>query len=585
MIRTVLALIPPGYSGFVRRFTILTVVSVIIRAASVVFLVPLLSGLFDGDHDKALLWLGALTVSTAVGWIVDRMISTSGFGLGFGIVDNAQRDVAERLSRVRLTWFNAANTADARQAIAATGPDLAGLVVYLVVPVAGAVLLPAVIGIVLFPVAWQLALVALAGVPLLLGAQWATTAITKKADAVADEANAELNGRVIEFARTQEALRVSRRAEPERSLVGDALDRQHGALTKLLMYQIPGQVLFSLASQVALFALAGTAAWLTVRGDLSPAESVALIVVAVRYLEPFTVLAELGAGLETTRLTLRRIGSVLDAETDGPQEGSALTSNLVASNPVGAPRIEFENVTFGYGRDHPILENLNLTIEAGSATAIVGASGSGKSTILGLIAGLHEPRAGRILFDGVDVAKLELPARRALSSVVFQEPYLIQGTIEENVLAGDPSAGPDRVAAATRLARVDEIVSRLPDGLRAPVGEGGSVLSGGERQRISIARALLKPAPVLLIDEATSALDNENERAVVDALSTGGIPRTRIIVAHRKAGIRRADQVIVIDDGRIAEQGAPAELLAAGGLFARFWEHQEAGAGWKLTDR
>ena len=579
MIHTVLALIPPVYTGFLRRFAVLTVLSVIVRAVSVVFLVPLLSGLFDGDHDKALVWLGALTASTIVGWIIDRMTSRAGFDVGFGIVDNAQRDVAERLSRVRLTWFNTANTADARQAIAATGPDLAGLVVYLIVPVAGAVLLPAAIGIALFGVAWQLALVTLAGVPLLLGAQWLSTVITKKADTVADEANAELNARVIEFARTQEALRVSRRAEPERSLVGDALDRQHGAMTKLLLFQIPGQVIFSVASQVALFALAGTAAWLTVRGDLSPAESVALIVVAVRYLEPFTILAELGAGLETTRLTLNRIGSVLNAETDGPQEGSAAKADLRT-----APRIVFENVTFGYGDDRPILANLNLTIESGSATAIIGASGSGKSTILGLIAGLHEPQSGRILFDGVDVATLELPARRALSSVVFQEPYLIQGTIEENVLAGDPSAGPERVAAATRLARVDEIIGRLPDGLGSEVGEGGSVLSGGERQRISIARALLKPAPVLLIDEATSALDNENERAVVDALSADDVARTRIIVAHRQAGIRHADQGIVIDDGQIAEQGTPGELLTAGGLFAQFWERQGASAGWKLTD-
>ena len=175
-----------------------------------------------------------------------------------------------------------------------------------------------------------------------------------------------------------------------------------------------------------------------------------------------------------------------------------------------------------------------------------------------LIAGLHEPQSGRILFDGVDVTTLELPARRALSSVVFQEPYLIQGTIEENVLAGDPSAGPERVAAATRLARVDEIIGRLPDGLGSGGRRGRLGVSGGERQRISIARALPKPAPVLLIDEATSALDNENERAVVDALSADDVARTRIIVAHRQAGIRHADQVIVIDDGQIAEQGTPA---------------------------
>ncbi|MFW0784546.1 ABC transporter ATP-binding protein [Gordonia sp. CPCC 206044] len=577
MIRTLLALLPTQGRAELIRFVGYSIISVIARAVGVVILVPLISALVEGRHDDALIWLGALTVVTIVGWAVDAAGSRVAYELGFGVLNSAQHGVAERLSRTRLTWFGADNTATARQAIASTGPDLVGVIIYLVVPLIGAVLLPIAIAVALIPIAWQLALVALAGVPLLLTALWATGAVSRRADQVADEANSRLTERIVEFARTQQALRVARRVDPERSLVAGALSHQHGATMRLLLMQIPGQLVFSVVSQIALFALAGTAAWLTVRGDLSTPEAVALIVVAVRYLEPFTSLGALAPGLETTRLTLQRIRTVLDAPV--------VASGAEQLSLDQAPRIEFDSVGFHYGDPaHPVLDGLDLVLDAGSATAIVGPSGSGKSTILGLIAGLHEPTSGRILFDGVDAATLDTESRRALTSVVFQQPYLMVGSIEDNIAAGAPDAAPARVRAAASAARVDEITDRLPDGFAAQVGEGGSVLSGGERQRVSIARALVKPASVLLIDEATSALDNENERAIVDALSSDDVPRTRVIVAHRRAGLRRVDRVVVVEDGAVVESGAPEELLGANGRFAKFWQHQDAGASWRLTE-
>ncbi|MFT4043268.1 MAG: ABC transporter ATP-binding protein [Gordonia sp. (in: high G+C Gram-positive bacteria)] len=582
MIRTLLALLPDDARPGVARFITLAIISVIVRAVGVVILVPLLSALIDGDHARALAWLGGLTIATVLGWAIDAAASRVSYTLGFALLHNGQQVVAERVSRIRLTWFTAANTATARQAIAATGPDLVGVVVYLVVPLVSTLLLPIAIAVALLGISWQLAVVAGAGVPLLLGALWGAGAISQKADRAADAANTALTERVIEFGLTQPALRVSRRVDAERGLAATAVSRQHAATTRLLLMQVPGQVIFSIAGWIALFAFSVTTVWLALSGRLSVAESVALIVVAVRYLEPFTSLAELAPGLESIRLSLRRIGEVLAAPI--PSVGS----NAAGTNEAGgsaAPRIEFQQVGFHYDDpDHPVLDGVDLVFEPGSTTAIIGASGSGKSTILALAAGVQEPTSGRILFDGIDAATLDWQSRRALTSVVFQQPYLIDGTIAENIVAAEPDATVERLAAVTARARVDEIAARVPGGLAARVGEGGSVLSGGERQRVSIARALLKRAPVLLIDEATSALDNENEHAIVDALADDDIDRTRIIVAHRRAGIRRADRVIVIDAGRVVESGSPDELLAAGGRFARFWEQQEAGASWKLTD-
>lgn len=578
MIRTWLSLVPADRRNRVVAYTALALLSVVVRAVATVVLVPLVGALFSDAPHRAMVWLGWLTAAAALGWVIDTATARIGFNLGFAVLDHSQHDVADRLPGVRLDWFTAEHTATARQAIAATGPELVGLVVNLLTPLISAVLLPAAIAVVLLPVSWQLGLAALGGLPLMLGALWASARLARRADSTAAEANSALTERIIEFARTQQALRAARRVEPARSLVGDALAAQHGATMRLLSMQVPGQLLFSLASQLALILLAGATTALTVHGTLSVAEAVALIVVIVRYLEPFTTISELAPALESTRATLDNIRSVLTAPM--MNAGAATLAGAAA------PRVEFDDVVFAYpavgGVTDLVLDGVSFSLEPGSTTAIVGPSGSGKSTILALIAGLHEPTRGRVLIDGVDAATLDADARRAASSVVFQHPYLFHGSIRDNVFAGDPGAGDDRFTRAVALARVDELVGRLPDGADSVVGEAGSALSGGERQRVSIARALLKPAPILLVDEATSALDTENEAAVVDALTADPQARTQVIVAHRLASISHADRVLFLDNGRVVEDGTVDELLAAGGRFDEFWRQQHEAAEWRI---
>lgn len=575
MIRTWLSLVPAHRRQNVVTYVTLALLSVVVRAVATVLLVPLLGALFGDTPHRALVWLGWLTAATVFGWVIDTATARIGFDLGFTVLDHTQHDVADRLPGVRLDWFTAEHTATARQAIAATGPELVGLVVNLLTPLISAVLLPGAIALALLLVSWQLGVAALAGVPLMLGALWASGRLARRADAAAAAANTALTERIIEFARTQQALRAARRVEPARSLVGDALAAQHGATMRLLSMQVPGQLLFSLASQLALILLAGATTALTVAGAVTVPEAIALIVVIARYLEPFTTISELAPALESTRATLAGIRSVLTAPAI-PVGGGVL------HDAGAAPRIEFDDVTFSYdGAGAPVLDGVSFSLEPGTTTAIVGPSGSGKSTIVALIAGLHQPTRGRVLIDGVDAATLDADARRAAASVVFQHPYLFHGSIRENILAGDPAADDERFARAVALARVDELTRRLPEGIETVVGEAGSALSGGERQRVSIARALLKPAPVLLVDEATSALDTENEAAVVDAL-VGPLSRTQVIVAHRLASIRHADRVLFLDGGRVVEDGTVEELLSAGRRFSEFWRQQHDAAEWRI---
>lgn len=575
MIRTLIQLIPHDRRGRLLGYTALTLLSVVVRAVGTVLLVPLVAALFSETPRHALTWLGWLTVATVAGWLIDFACARIGFALGFAVLDHTQHDLADRLPTIRLDWFTADNTATARQAIAATGPELVSLVVNLLTPLLSAILLPPAIAVALLGVSWQLGVAALGGVPLLLGALWAANRLSASADTAAGEANTALTERIIEFARTQQALRAARRVEPERSTVGAAVAAQHGAAMRLLRMQIPGQLLFSLASQGALILLAGATTALTVTGTLSVPQAIALIVVIARYLEPFTAISELAPAVESTRASLERIRAVLSAPALTVGDDALL-------EPAAAPRIEFDNVTFGYDAGAPVLDRVSFVLEPGTTTAIVGPSGSGKSTILALIAGLHEPTGGRVLLDGADAAGLTAAARRAASSMVFQHPYLLDGTIRDNVLVGDPGADPQAFGRAVELARVDELTGRLPDGADTAVGEAGSALSGGERQRVSIARALLKPAPVLLVDEATSALDTENEAAIVDALSAELRPRTRVIVAHRLASIAQADRVLFLDDGQIVEDGTIEELRSAGGRFDEFWRQQNDAAGWQI---
>jgi ATP-binding cassette subfamily B protein len=232
--------------------------------------------------------------------------------------------------------------------------------------------------------------------------------------------------------------------------------------------------------------------------------------------------------------------------------------------------LEFESVTFGHdGRT--VLDGLSLSVPQGRRLAVVGPSGAGKTTLLRLLARFHDVDAGAVRVGGVDVRAIGAEALAAQTAIVFQDVYLFDTTIEENVRLGRPGASAAQVRAAATAARLDEVVERLPQGWATEVGEGGALLSGGERQRVSIARALLKDAPIVLLDEVTSALDPVNEAAVHEGIERLMAGRTVVVVAHRLRTVRRADHVVFLDGGRIAEEGTHDELVRRGGRYADFW--------------
>ncbi|MEM7037195.1 MAG: ATP-binding cassette domain-containing protein, partial [Bacteroidota bacterium] len=245
--------------------------------------------------------------------------------------------------------------------------------------------------------------------------------------------------------------------------------------------------------------------------------------------------------------------------------------------------IQLTEVDFSYHSDAQVLSGVTFHAGENQLTALVGASGSGKTTITSLMARFWDVDGGSIRIGGVDLREMSIGTVYGMISEVFQEVYLFDGSIYDNILLGNPAATEEEVMEAARQAQLMEFVERLPEGLKTKVGEGGSKLSGGQKQRVSIARALLKDAPIVLLDEATSSLDPENEIYIQDAIRALVKDKTVVVIAHRLSTIRNAEQIVVLDDGRVLEKGTHAELLARNGRYARMWYLQEAAGSWKLA--
>ncbi|MFI7454284.1 ABC transporter ATP-binding protein [Nonomuraea sp. NPDC049714] len=561
MIRMLLRVLGHEYAQAMRRTVALMTLTAIAEGLSYALLFPVLRALFGSEPADARPWLIAFGAAVA-GYAVLRYISDlSGMRVGTTMLRGMYHRLGEHLARLPIGWYTAGRVGEV-SVMAGRGLLAAmGVAAHLLGPFISALVTPLTIVAVMLAFTWQLGLAALLAAPVVAAIQVWTARSMSAADAERHERDHEATGRVIEYLQAQPVLRAGGRTAERFTLLDDSLREVQRASRRTVLAALPGTVGLTLAVQTIFTVLLTLGAYLALGGSIGAAEVLAILVLAARCADPLLSLSDIGGKLRGARSELDRLDKVLRTEP--------LPEAPEPVQPAGHD-LEFESVTFRHG-DRTVFDDVSLSVPEGQRLAVVGPSGAGKTTLLRLLARFYDVDAGAVRVGGVDVRAIGTEALMARIAIVFQDVYLFDGTIEENVRLGRPDADEAEVRAAATAARLDEVIERLPGGWAANVGEGGTLLSGGERQRVSIARALLKNAPVVLLDEVTSALDPVNEAAVHEGVERLLAGRTVVMVAHRMRTVQRADRVVFLDGGRIVEEGGHDELLRHSGRYAGFW--------------
>ncbi|GLZ77858.1 ABC transporter ATP-binding protein [Actinorhabdospora filicis] len=569
MIGSLLRVLGPEYARPVRRAVALMTVTAIAEGLSYALLIPVLRALLGPDPGSARPWLAAFGGAVAAYALLRYVADRFGFRVGTTMMRGLYRRLGGHLGRLPLGWYTAGRVGELSVLASRGVLQAMSAIAHLLSPLVSATVTPLTIAAVMTAFDWRMGLAALAAAPVVAGVQvWSGRAMTAT-DADRAERDHEATGRVIEYVQAQPVLRAGGRAGERFELLDASLRELSRATRRATRSALPGALGLTFTVQAVFTGLLALGAYLAVGGSLGGPELLALLVLAARCAEPVLALGEAAGKMRGAKSVLARLEAVLD--TEPLPEPPA---------PVRPDRhdLELEEVTFTRG-DRRVLDGLSLTVAEGERVAVVGPSGAGKSSLLQLVPRFYDIDAGAVRVGGVDVRAVDSAELMSRVAIVFQDVYLFDATIEENVRLGRPEATGAEVRAAAAAARLDEVVGRLPGGWAARVGEGGALLSGGERQRVSIARALLKDAPIVLLDEVTSALDPVNEAAVHEGVERLMAGRTVVMVAHRMATVRRADRVVFLDGGRIVEQGGHAELLARGGRYAAFWAASLAPVG------
>ncbi|MFA7901196.1 ABC transporter ATP-binding protein [Pseudomonas aeruginosa] len=575
MIRSLLTLLGPSHAVRLYRYLAWLVASAVLQGLAVALLVPILQALFAGDLSTALVWLSALAAMVVLTCIAHYQQAMKGFALALVVLTTLHDRLGQHLMRLPLGWFNSEKIGRLSRSATSGTLMVTGLFAHYLGPVVSGMVIPATVALTLFVFDWRLGLTAVACAPLIYFTHhWSANAIGANDQRV--EAAATLAGnRVVEFARYQQVLRAFGQAQSGYAPLQAANQAQKAAGGSMLSQTFPRLLAGGLCVQLAFALLVGVGIALASSGEIDAIQLVALLALAARFVGP---LAEAAARSGLLRMAGNDLEQLADILRTAP------LAQPKVSQPLSAPgSLAFEQVSFAYPGGPSVIEHLSFKVPPRSMTAIVGASGSGKTTITRLLMRFFDASEGQVKVGGVDVRDLSNEALMAQLSLVMQDVYLFDDSLEANIRVGNPDADAEQVAEAACLAGVDEIVARLPQGWATPVGEGGASLSGGERQRVSLARALLKRAPIVLLDEATAALDPQNEAYVQAAIRTLMHSATVLVIAHRLPTIMAADQILVLDRGRLVETGTHAQLLASNGRYAGFWHDRQRASGWRLN--
>lgn len=508
------------------------------------------------------------------------------YGLVYNEVKTTRLSMAERLRKLPLGYFGKRDLADLTETLMGDVNRMEHVWSHVLGYLYGSYISTALIALCLLAYDWRLAIACLWGVPVAFCLLFGSRKIAARASEKTKKAAVRVSDGIQEALENVREIRATN--QEERYL--KSLNRKIDEHERIMIRGELGTGVFVNASSVIMRLGVATTiltgAGLTLSGEIDFMLLFLFLLVITRVYAPFDQSLALIAEMFVSQVSANRIMELYD---------TPIAEGANHFHPNGHD-IVFEHVHFAYNvnssesqratgsnRDgKEVLHDVSFTAKEGEVTALVGPSGSGKSTCAKLAARLWDVTAGRILVGGVDISKVDPEVLLTDYSMVFQDVVLFDDTVMENIRLGKRGATDAEVLAAARAANCEEFVQRLPKGYDTPIGENGAKLSGGERQRISIARALLKDAPIILLDEATASLDVENETKVQEALSHLLTGKTVLVIAHRMRTVESADHIIVLSDGQVAEEGSPAELMNQNGLFCRMVELQRQSLGWRL---
>lgn len=513
---------------------------------------------------------GGLILRMIFKYLVYRLQSTA----GFEFVARERIALGDRLRNVPMGFFHDNSVGDITATVTTDLNFLENYSMHILDKVTTGVLSMIVMAGCILAFDWRIGLIFVAGIllsfPIYSHMQKKGKALSAKRQKIQSEAVAA----TLEYVQGISVVKSFNMCDKNLSDIEDAYESNAAASYGVERVFTPLNMTYSMVFRISACIIMLCAGILAVGGDLSFANLAVILIASFTIFNPIEVMGQMTTMIRTMDAALDRVERIKQAKKID-ENGRDI--------PLDSFDIGFEHVSFAYENGNPILKDVSFSIPQGSMTAIVGPSGGGKTTITRLIARFWDVQEGSITIGGHDVKEFTCDSLLKNMSMVFQNVYLFHDTIENNIKFGCPDATHEQVVEAAKKACCHDFISALPQGYDTVIGEGGSTLSGGEKQRISIARAMLKDAPIILLDEATASVDPENEVHLQQAISALVKNKTLIVIAHRLSTIRDADQILVVDNGKIVEKGVHAELIQQKGIYQKFWNIRQKARNWRLA--
>jgi ATP-binding cassette, subfamily B, bacterial IrtB/YbtQ len=577
IIRYLLELLDDRGRRHLRTMLVLLGAQGILQGLGFLFVVPLIGALAERPTHWGQLWfcIAAIALTVGIHHVLLAWSTSLGYLVGTGVLTSFHTRIGNHLATLPLGWFGVGRTGPIGRLVTKDAVDVADFPAHLLRHVVVGVTAPVTLIAGSYLSDWHIGAALTLGALLCAASLRFFMGVVHRNDAEYEHDIGVTASRIVEYARLQPTLRAyGVLTHRELGTLEESLVRQQRSQSRLTIRGAWGLIGCFGTMQLVVTMIIAFTVYLTLHGELAVPTMIGLLIITLRMIDPISQLGDLAGHVQVTADAIHRVRELLAV--------SPLPEPDREAEPAGAD-IELRAVRFGYDDGDAVIKGVDAVIPNGSFTAIVGPSGSGKTTLLRLIGRFFDVDDGSIVLGGHDVRELGTDRVAHLTAQVFDDAYLFDGTIAENLRMADPGAAETELRRVAAVARLDEVIDRLPDGWATRVGEGGSLLAGGERQRVAIARALLKKnAPVVLLDEATAALDAVNEAAVAGAIRELADRRTVVVVAHRLSTVMAADQILVLEDGQITARGPHDLLVTAGGTYARFWEERLRARGWQL---